>query len=109
MRGQPYGDYSHTVQVIKDYAFASSIVCGGGIGVEELAARYANEFKVPLEVKPPNIQRYGNPKRAFHVRNENIIDMSDAVLIITDSVKPIYVEVINHALKKGIPVFIRTI
>jgi predicted Rossmann fold nucleotide-binding protein DprA/Smf involved in DNA uptake len=60
----------------------SSIVSGGAAGADSLAARYAQECGLPLQVFLPDYGRYG--RRAPLVRNQYIISSAQQVIAFWD-------------------------
>ncbi|MGM9643711.1 MAG: SLOG family protein [Eubacteriales bacterium] len=66
----------------KKLAEADEIVSGGAKGVDACAARYAREKKIPLTEFLPDYSRYG--KGAPVVRNKQIVDYADKVVVFWD-------------------------
>ena len=61
---------------------ASEIVSGGAAGVDRLAERYAAEHGLPMTVIRPDYKTYD--RMAPLIRNSEIIEKSDFVLILWD-------------------------
>ena len=59
-----------------------TIISGGANGVDTLAEGYADEHKISKFIMRPRYDIYG--RRAPLLRNREMVDMSDRVLIIWD-------------------------
>ncbi len=64
-------DYSLIVNALQKHSPAE-IITGGAVGVDELAANYANENGIELTVYQPDYSKFG--KQATHIRNQKIVD-----------------------------------
>lgn len=58
------------------------IICGGAIGVDALAERTADELMISKLVLRPEYKKYG--KAAPLVRNKQMVDLSDEIIVIWD-------------------------
>ena len=58
------------------------IISGGAIGIDTIAEKYADSHNIPKKIIRPNYELYG--KRAPLIRNEEMVDMADVVLIVWD-------------------------
>lgn len=73
------------------------ILTGGGRGVEVMAVRWAQERGIPCRTIPPNIAQFG-PKKAFIVRNNNIVAEAHDVAIFWDGYTDVTTESIMSAM-----------
>jgi len=102
-----FHNYAVFCDILNNYQF-SKIVSGGATGVDSLAARYAQERNIPiLEIKPD----YGShPGRiAPIIRNKEIVNISDCVIVLWDGESPGTRFTLNYAFKSGKPVFLYNI
>lgn len=79
----------------------SKIVSGGAKGVDSMAAQYAQEHDIELEVFYPDWTKYG--RSAGYRRNVQIVDASDELFIMWDSKSKGTKLTIDIAKKKGKP------
>ena len=79
----------------------TEIVSGGAVGVDTIAANYAKENGLKLTVFLPDYNRYG--RGAPIVRNKEIVDYSDKVLIFWNGESKGTLSVIKYAEKTGKP------
>jgi hypothetical protein len=77
-----FSNYSFLSSQLSNFPI-SSIVSGGAAGADSLAARYAREHGLPLQVFLPDYGRYG--RRAPLVRNQYIISCAQQVVAFWDS------------------------
>lgn len=77
--------------------YITKIVSGGAIGADTLAARYAHEKGIQLEVVKPDWYKY--PKTAGFVRNKEIVRAVDVVLAFWDGISGGTKDSLNHAKK----------
>ena len=77
------------------------IVSGGAVGVDTCAAEYAKRNGLRLTVFTPEYQRYG--KAAPIVRNKQIVDYADKVLVFWNGSSKGTLSVIKYAQKTGKP------
>ena len=83
-------------------ADVDTIICGGASGVDSLAERYADLNRLSKYVLRPRYKLYGRyaPLR----RNEEMVRMADAVLIIWDGSSKGTEYTLNYAKKTDKPV-----
>lgn len=74
---------------------ADEIVSGGAKGVDTCVARYAKEKEIPLTEFLPDYSRYG--KGAPIVRNKQIVDYADKVVVFWDGSSKGTLSVIRYA------------
>lgn len=82
----------------------TAVISGGAIGVDTLAAQWAESAGVDLVAVLPDYQRLG--KAAPHIRNREIVDRAGALLAIWDA-EPLpanAIAIIDRARRRGIPV-----
>ncbi len=77
------------------------IVSGGAVGVDSCAAEYAKSRGLKLTEFLPQYERYG--RAAPIVRNKEIVDYSDKVLVFWDGSSKGAQSVIRYAQKTGKP------
>ncbi len=83
----------------KYFAEAREIVSGGARGVDSCAADYAAKHKIKLTEFLPNYKLYG--RAAPIVRNKEIVDYADKVLVFWDGKSKGSLSVIKYAEKAG--------
>ena len=82
------------------------IVSGGAVGVDFCAAEYAKLKRLKLTEFLPQYERYG--RAAPIKRNERMVEMADAVLVIWDGTSKGTEHTIAYAEKQGkMPFIIR--
>ena len=77
------------------------IVSGGAKGVDCCAAEYAREHGLKLTVFLPKYERYG--RAAPIMRNREIVDYADKVIVFWDGSSKGTLSVIEYAQKTGKP------
>ncbi len=77
------------------------IVSGGAVGVDSCAAEYAKENGIKLTVFLPQYERYG--RAAPIVRNKEIVDYADKIIVFWNGSSKGTLSVINYAKKTGKP------
>ena len=75
------------------------IITGGAKGVDTLAEVYAREQGIPTVTVKPAYERYG--RAAPILRDEEMVDMADAVLVIWDGVSRGSKHTADYARKRG--------
>ncbi len=73
------------------------IIAGGARGIDTLAERYADENQISKLILRPQYSRYG--KAAPLKRNEQMIDLADAILVVWDGKSKGSHHTITHAKK----------
>ncbi len=84
-------------QLTKHLLGAREIVSGGARGVDTCAARYANENDIKLTEFLPQYDLYG--RAAPIIRNRNIVDYADKVVVFWDGTSKGTLSVIKYAEK----------
>ena len=82
-------------------ADADLIITGGASGIDTLAEAYADERGIPTLTVKPRYEKYG--RAAPILRDEEMVDMADAVLVIWDGVSRGSKHTADYARKKGKP------
>ncbi len=77
------------------------IISGGAGGVDTLAEEYADKHRISKLIIRPEYALYG--KAAPLKRNEKMVDMADAVLVVWDGKSRGAQYTANYAKKKGKP------
>jgi predicted Rossmann fold nucleotide-binding protein DprA/Smf involved in DNA uptake len=77
------------------------IVSGGAVGVDSCAAEYAKEKGIKLIVFLPQYERYG--RAAPIVRNKEIVDYADKIIVFWNGSSKGALSVIRYAEKTGKP------
>ncbi len=85
----------------------SLIICGGALGIDTLAEKYADENGIEKLVISPNYQKYG--KAAPIIRNNEMVELADIVLIIWDGVSKGTKHTMNYAKKQGKRILLKTV
>ena len=78
---------------------ADLIISGGADGVDTLAERYADAHKISKLVLRPNYARYG--RAAPLRRNEQMVDICDAVIAVWDGLSRGTAHTVAYARKRG--------
>ena len=84
-----------------------TIISGGAKGIDTLAEQYAIDHKLSRYIILPNYNLYG--KAAPIKRNQEMVDMSDSVLIIWDGKSKGTLSTINYAKKQSKQLILVTI
>ena len=75
------------------------IISGGANGVDTLAEEYADENRISKMILRPDYARYG--RGAPLKRNEEMVNMADAVLVIWDGISRGTKYTVDYAEKQG--------
>ncbi len=73
------------------------IICGGADGIDRIAENYADKKRISKLVLRPRYELYG--RTAPLKRNEQMVDMADAVLIVWDGVSRGTAYTVSYAKK----------
>ena len=94
------GSRNIAVNNIEDYIFeCDEIVSGGAKGVDACAAEYAKEKSLKLTEFLPQYERYG--RAAPIIRNKQIVEYADRILVFWDGASKGTLSVIKYAEKLG--------
>lgn len=88
-------------------ADADLIITGGAKGVDTLAEAWAAERGIPTLTVKPRYEKYG--RAAPILRDEEMVDMADAVLVIWDGVSRGSRHTADYARKRGKPLTVVTV
>lgn len=84
------------------------IIHGGAIGVDMLAARYANDYNYkPIEMKPQYLHK--NDRGAPLRRNQDMGNYGDVLVAIWDGTSPGTRHIINYMNSLGKPVHVHIV
>lgn len=83
------------------------IISGGARGVDQAAARYADDNGIRKKIFLPDYEKYG--KWAPLKRNQQIVDEADCVVALWDGASHGTKNTINYAKKQGKKVIIKFI
>jgi hypothetical protein len=75
---------------------------GGAVGTDSLCKRFCKENNFQLIEFLPDYEQYG--KAATHIRNSQIIEVSDALIVFWDGSSPGTKSMIEKGKKKGLKV-----
>lgn len=78
------------------------IISGGAGGMDTVAEEYADKHRISKLIVRPQYERYG--KGAPLKRNEKMVDMADAVLVVWDGASRGARYTAEYAKRKGKPV-----
>lgn len=78
-----------------------TVISGGSCGVDRLAEQYADLHRLSKHIVRPHYARYG--RAAPLKRNEQMVDMADAVLVIWDGHSRGTQYTLNYAKKQNKP------
>ena len=88
-----------------DYFFSNkwptSIICGEAAGADTLGKKYAMSHRIHVQSFPANWDKYG--KKAGYIRNEQMADNADAVIVFWDGISRGSKNMIDIAHERGIP------
>jgi hypothetical protein len=83
-------------------ATVDTVISGGASGIDSLAEKYADLYRLSKYILRPRYDLYG--RAAPLKRNEQLVDMADAVLIIWDGFSRGAQYTLNYAKKKNKPI-----
>lgn len=87
---------------ICDFGEISCILSGACRGVDRLGERWARYKDIHIERYPADWDKYG--KAAGPIRNQQMVDLADALIVIRFPESRGSKDILNRAKKKGIPV-----
>lgn len=76
-----------------------TIICGGADGIDALAEEYADSHRLSKYVLKPRYELYG--KAAPLIRNREMIELADSVLVIWDGKSRGTQYTVNYTKKSG--------
>ena len=102
MRIAIIGSRNLTVDSLQNYVDSNDeIVSGGAVGIDRCAAEYAKNNGLKLTEFLPEYERYG--RAAPIVRNKQIVDYADRVIVFWNGTSKGTLSVIKYAEKVGKP------
>ena len=102
MRIAIIGSRNLTVDSLQNYVDSNDeIVSGGAVGIDQCAAEYAKNNGLKLTEFLPEYERYG--RAAPIVRNKQIVDYADRVIVFWNGTSKGTLSVIKYAEKVGKP------
>lgn len=78
--------------------FNPIIISGTASGADQSGERFANEFNIPLEKYPADWDKHG--KKAGYIRNEQMAEIGDVIIIFWDGVSKGSQHMINITKEK---------
>ena len=105
LSGKVYSNYNFLGDKLDGYANLKRIVTGGGVGVEQLALRYATENGIEPEVIPPNIKVHGK-EFAFVFRNQEIIEVIDIGVLLWNGTDQLYYKLMQDFVERKTPLHV---
>lgn len=105
---------SRTIRIDKDqikailqlhdaYYGAEEIVSGGALGVDTAGEKYAEHWSIYLKRFPADWQTHG--RKAGHIRNAEMADYADALLLIWDGKSPGSKNMLAEMKKRKKPIY----
>lgn len=95
-----YEDYQYVERALATFKDMTKLVSGGGAGIETLAERYAVETELEHFIIRPNLKQHERDT-AFFLRNTDIIEASDALIVFWDGHARTVLDFIAQAMKLG--------
>ena len=84
-----------------------TIISGGASGIDALAEKYADRHKISKYILRPHYERFG--RAAPLRRNEEMVDLADAVLVVWDGKSRGAKHTVSYAKKMKKPVTLVTV
>lgn len=81
--GAEYANMGFIKETLDNYT-VSKLISGGGRGSEALAAQWAKEKNISLEIIAPDLATNSDTVKAFHIRNSRIIRSCDVLLVFSN-------------------------
>ena len=96
-------DYRRLRALIERSGFEiTEVVSGQARGVDRMGERWAVANNIPIKPMPANWTKYGN-KRAGQIRNREMAEYADAVIILWDGKSPGTKGMIQYLQELGVP------
>ena len=106
--GRDFNDYALLANTIFNSLcpldFITEIISGGAKGADTLGANFAENNDIPLKVFPAEWDKYG--KSAGFIRNQQIVNACDIVLVFWDGISKGTADTISKAKIAKVPTFI---
>ena len=101
--GVVYANFDYVARILDEHVSRLpagteyGVLTGGGRGTESLVLDWCKARKITVRTIPPSITKFGQ-KKAFAVRNNNIVAESDDVLVFWDGYTEVTIEAIMSAM-----------
>jgi hypothetical protein len=100
-------DYSVVEAAVAQAGFEiTEVVHGCAAGVDALGKRYADEHSIPVKDFPADWDNLG--KRAGPVRNWQMAQYADALILVWDLVSPGSKDMLGHAERRKLKIYVHT-
>lgn len=101
-------NYHAVEQAIEDSGFdVTEVISGTAKGVDSLGIIWAENNEIPVLFFPANWNKYG--KRAGYLRNVEMADNADAVIVLWDGRSKGSKHMIDIAKRKNLPLFTKVL
>jgi hypothetical protein len=91
-------------QAVVDSGFVvEEVVCGMAIGVDTCGSVVAYRMGIPVKEFPADWERLG--KRAGHIRNSQMADYGDALILVWDGQSRGSANMLRQAREKGLKIY----
>jgi len=101
-------DYNALLQAVLDAPFdITEVVSGGARGVDKLGERLTREYDLPLKIFPANWEMH--QKRAGMLRNEQMSEYAEALILIWDGVSKGSKHMLSVAKRGGLKIHIHIV
>ena len=102
-KGEIYENIDYISEVLSQYEDMELLVSGGSKGVETLASAWSDTNEVEFHLIPPNINFHGF-KKAFVVRNTEIVSRVSRMIVFWDGITPGVVDTLGQCMLLSKPV-----
>ena len=85
----------------------TEVVSGKATGVDLMGERYAGEQDIPVKPFPPDWAKHG--KKAGILRNLEMLDYADQVIVVWDGTSTGSQHTCKEGLRRGMPVFLQKV
>lgn len=101
-KGAEYTNLDYVGRVLDGFPDNDGVISGGSKGVEQLVEQWAGRVRKPFHKIPPNIKLHGS-RGAFDIRNSEIINKVDKLLVFWDGCTPGVVDTLAKCMLTGKP------
>lgn len=100
--------YEIVKKIIEESGYdITTVISGTAVGVDQCGERWAKENVIPIQRFPADWDKHG--KSAGFIRNSEMVDVADAVILVHDGVSKGTQHTYDLAQKKGIPIYYATV